>query len=263
MTRSAPPAAESLPPLSAAFGGGGPFGIGYCLGVADALIQAGVPLRGSDVIGTSAGAWAAALVATGLPFGRLREVRQLRVPDATPGLLQGIATEILGDARSAKVTTCAVQLPFGRRVLLSGAEHRLADIVAASSAVPVLFRPVRIGRASYIDGGVRSMVSADHAAPARHLLVVAPIAGPMFGPGGRAMELMLRNELQRWQARTGGKAHLVRPNAAIAALARHPMQLFDMARAHDAYVLAHAQARRLLGERAGLADLALRRGKVA
>ncbi len=92
--------------------------------------------------------------------------------------------------------------------------------------------------------------------PARHLLVVAPIAGPMFGPAGRAMELMLRDELRRWQQNTGGKAHLVRPNAQIAKLARHPLHLFDKARALDAYPLAFAQARRLIVERPGLAGLA-------
>jgi NTE family protein len=134
---------------------------------------------------------------------------------------------------------------------------RLADAVAASSAVPGIFAPVRVGRRLYVDGGVRSLVSAHHATPARHLLVVAPIAGPMFGPGGRAMELMLRDELRRWQRATGGKAHLLRPDAQIASLARNPLHLFDKGRAQAVYPLAYAQATRLVAERPGLASLAV------
>jgi NTE family protein len=114
---------------------------------------------------------------------------------------------------------------------------------------------VRVGGRLYVDGGVRSLVSADQAGSARHLLVVAPIAGPMFGPGGRAMELMLRRELARWQRSTGGKAHLLRPNAQIAALARQPLHLFDKERAVAAYPMAYAQTRRLVAERPGLAQL--------
>ena len=245
------------PWLSAAFGGGGPFGIAYALGVADALAHAGVPLADADLLGTSAGAWVAGCLATGVDYARLCDVPQIRVPDPKPGLLRGIAGEVFGDAVSPRVTGCAVRLPRARRVFLSGANHGLADIAAASSAVPALFPPVRLGRTWYVDGGVRSLMSADRARPARHLLVVAPIAGPMFGPAGRAMELMLREELRRWQRDTGGKAHLVRPNGQIAALARHPLHLFDRARARVAYPLAYAQAQRLLAERPGLAGLAI------
>jgi NTE family protein len=142
-----------------------------------------------------------------------------------------------------------------RRVLLSGAEHPLADIVAASSAVPGLFRPARIGSAPYVDGGVRSVVSADLAAPARQLLVVAPLAGSMFGPGGRALERMLRREIARWERTTGGKAHLIRPDAEVAGLARTPLHLFDNARAKAAYSRAYAQTRALLLTRPTLAGL--------
>src|SRR4051812_8169039 len=178
-------AGQDLPQLSVAFGGGGPFGIAYGLGVADALIAGGLSFDGVDMLGTSAGAWVASCLATGVGFSELCTVPQLRLPNPRPGLLRGIAGDIFGDARSDYVTASAVRMPLSRRVLLSGAAHRLADIVAASSAVPGLFAPVRIGRHAYVDGGVRSLVSAHHATAARRLLVVAPIAGPMFGPAGR------------------------------------------------------------------------------
>ena len=56
------------------------------------------------------------------------------------------------------------------------------------------------------------------------------------------MELMLRRELRRWQKRTGGTTHLFRPNRQIAALARHPLNLFDRARARAAYPMGYEQA---------------------
>src|SRR4051794_36154514 len=215
------PAGRDLPQLSVAFGGGGPFGIAYGLGVADALIAGGLSFEGVDMLGTSAGAWVASCLATGVGFTELCAVPQLRLPNPRPGLLRSLATDIFGAAHSDYVTASAVRMPSSRRVLLSGATHRLADIVAASSAVPGLFAPARIGRHVYLDGGVRSLVSAQHASPARQLLVVAPIAGAMFGPAGRTMELMLREEIRRWEQATGGTAHLLRPNVEISMLARH------------------------------------------
>jgi predicted acylesterase/phospholipase RssA len=256
MARRATAGRQDPPRLSLAFGGGGPFGIAYGLGVVDALVDAGISTDGTAMLGTSAGSWVAACVATGVGYSDLCRIPQVRVPNPRPGLLRGIAAELFGDARSACVTASAFRLSIGRPTLLSGSEHRLADIVAASSAVPGLFAPVRVDRRWYVDGGVRSLVSAHRATAAQHLLVVAPIAGPMFGPGGRVMELMLRDELARWQRATGGKAHLVRPNAQIAALARQPLHLFDKARAVDAYPLAYEQATRLVRERPALAALA-------
>jgi NTE family protein len=255
MARRATTAGQEMPRLSVAFGGGGPFGIAYGLGVVDALVDAGVSFRGVDMLGTSAGSWVAACVATGVGYNDLCRIPAVRVPNPRPGLLRGIASELFGDAGSARVTASALRVSTARPSLLSGADHRLADVVAASSAVPGLFAPARVGRRWYVDGGVRSLVSAHRATPAQHLLVVAPIAGPMFGPAGRMMELMLREEVARWQRATGGKAHLVRPNARIARIARQPLHLFDKARAVDAYPLAYAQARRLVSERPGLAAL--------
>jgi NTE family protein len=140
-------------------------------------------------------------------------------------------------------------------VLLSGDEHSLADVVAASSAVPWLFAPARIGRHFFADGGVRSLVHADYAPEADHLLVVAPVAGPMFGAGGRAMDLKLRAEIRRWQGRTGGQVHLFRPDRRVAALARHPLDLFDKARAAAAYPIAFEQAQDHLREQPELATM--------
>lgn len=247
--------ADARPRLSAAFGGGGVFGIGYSMGVASVLMESGIDLGHTQMIGTSAGSWTAAAIATGTSFERLRDVPEVTVPNFASHLLRGIATEIFGDKRSPLVTASVVQLPRMQRVLLHGGRHRLADMVAASSAVPGLFRPVVIGGKAYVDGGVRSMASANLAASAEDLIVIAPIAGPMLGPGGRAMELLMRRELARWQRTNRGRVHLIRPNSAIAALVKQPMHLFDKARAEAAYPMAQEQTRELLELRPSLASL--------
>ena len=52
----------------------------------------------------------------------------------------------------------------------------LIDAVAASCAVPGVWPPVTIGTKRYIDGGVRSSISADLAAGNAKVLIVAPSA---------------------------------------------------------------------------------------
>jgi NTE family protein len=141
----------------------------------------------------------------------------------------------------------ACQLPSLRRYALSGADHPVATLVAASSAVPGLLAPERIGGRGYVDGGVRSMTSSDLADPADHLLVVAPVAGPMFGPAGRVVESVLRREMRAWwRENPGGQPWLIRPNHAVSALARRPDQLFDPSRARRCYDVAYDQGHRIL-----------------
>jgi NTE family protein len=77
----------------------------------------------------------------------------------------------------------AHDLEAGRRVAFgteSAPEVGLAEAVAASSAVPLIFRPFEIGDHSYVDGGVSSGTHADlvlgHGSPLDLVLVVAPMA---------------------------------------------------------------------------------------
>ena len=91
------------------------------------------------------------------------------------------------------------------------------------------------------------MASADLAPSAANLLVLAPIAGPMFGPAGRHAERKLLKEVRSWQvANPSGKFWLIRPNRAIAGLARLPIHLFDLERAKRCYDLAYAQGTGIL-----------------
>ena len=70
-----------------------------------------------------------------------------------------------------------IRSPFGTD---SAPEVPLADAVAASSAVPLVFRPYRIGSEYYVDGGISSGTHADlvlgHSEPLDLVLVVAPMA---------------------------------------------------------------------------------------
>lgn len=248
--------ASEREPVTAVYGGGGLFGIAYGLGVAQALVDGGVPLTTCQALGTSAGSWVAACLATGVGYEALAAQPPVRVPNVRPGWLSGTARDLLGDRRNARVRATAVRLPTLRRVVLDGGRLPLADLVAASSSVPGLFTPAKVGSGLFVDGGVRSMASAHLAPAADHLLVVAPVAGPVLGPGGRALELQLAQESRRWQRRTGGRAHLIRPDREIAALVSQPLHLFDKARALAAYPLAYAQGARLLATRPGLVRMA-------
>ena len=241
-------------PVTAVYGGGGLFGIAYGLGVAHAMQDLGVPLETCSAIGTSAGSWVAASVATGLGFDAMEAQPEVRVPNLKPGWLRSVAAEVFGDARSSLVRASALRLPTLRRELLH--DLPLADLVSASSSVPGVFAPASVQGHLYVDGGVRSLASADLAPEADHLLVVAPLAGGVLGLGGRSLEVLLGRELHRWEHRTGGRAHLVRPNAAIARLVSSPAHLFDKARAVDVYPLAYQQASELMGSRPGLVPLA-------
>src|SRR6476646_1369182 len=115
----------SRPRVAAVYGGGGPLGIAYGLGIVDALLAVGVPLRSAPSLGTSAGSWVASCLATGTTFEELRALPALRVPNLTRGLLRGLATEVFGSATAAMVQAAAVRIPTGSRVLLQGADHPL------------------------------------------------------------------------------------------------------------------------------------------
>jgi NTE family protein len=70
----------------------------------------------------------------------------------------------------------------------------IADAVAASSAVPLVFRPYGIGERLYVDGGVSSGTHADvvlgHGEPLDLVLVVAPMAAQVQRARARFHEKM-------------------------------------------------------------------------
>lgn len=236
-------------PLAVVYGGGGVFGIGYGLGVAEGLVRAGIPLTNAPSLGTSAGSWVASMMALGLGYDALTQLESPSVPTRQPVLVEA-AERLLDDARHHLVSVSAVRLGSGRRHLLDGGVHRLADLVAASSAVPGLFPPHRIDGKLYIDGGMWSATSVDASANAHEVIVIAPLAGPVLGPVGRTAGLLLARELRTWRGRhPDSTITMIRPNSAIGRLAgRNPLGLFDGERARLVYPLALEQGLRW-GER--------------
>lgn len=240
---------ETRHPLAVVYGGGGVFGIGYGAGVATGLIRSGLPLAGAPSLGTSAGAWVASMLALGIDYDELDRIDAPSVPTRQPVLVEA-AESVFGDARHHLVSITAVRLRSGRRRLLDGGEHRLADLVAASSAVPGLFPPHRVDGELYVDGGMWSATSVDAGASADDVIVIAPLAGPVLGPVGRTAGVLLAREIRGWQRRhPDTRITMIRPDSAIGRLAgRNPLGLFDGDRGRAVYPLAVEQGLRW-GER--------------
>jgi NTE family protein len=236
--------------LALVYGGGGAYGIGYNLGVADGLAAAGIPVATAPSLGTSAGSWVAAAVALGVGFDAFEGIEGPAVPNRRRGVLADLARVLFGERRHHLVSVSAVCVRTRRRHILDGARYPLADLVAASSAVPGLLPPHVIDGRLYIDGGMWSATSIDAAANAERVVVVAPIAGRVLGPIGIGAGLLLERELRTWRRRHPGRqVVLIRPGAAIARLAgRNPLGLFDDGRAKLVYPLAYEQGVRW-GER--------------
>jgi predicted acylesterase/phospholipase RssA len=233
-------------PLSVVYGGGGVYGIAYGLGIAEGLIRAGIPLAAAPALGTSAGSWVAATLALGLGWQDYAGMGSPTLPTRAP-VLHAAATELFGDRTHPLVSVSAVRLRNRRRHILDGGRHRLADLVAASSAVPGLFPPHRIDGRLYIDGGMWSATSVDAAADADQVIVIAPLAGPVAGPIGRTAGFLLARELQAWRLRHPATSiTMIRPDRAIGRLAsRNPLGLFDADRARAVHPLAVEQGLRI------------------
>jgi NTE family protein len=232
--------------LSMVYGGGGVFGIGYCVGVAHGLAAGGIPVATAPALGTSAGSWAASAVALGLDYDDVADLEVPPVPNRRTGVLAEVARELFDEATHPLVSVSALSVRTRRRHILDGGRYPLADLVAASSAVPGLLPPHRIDGRLYIDGGMWSATSVDAAEDAHSVIVVAPLAGPHMGPLGRGAGILLDRELRTWRRRhPDRRITLIRPNREIARHAgRSPMSLFDGDRARLVYPLAHKQGLR-------------------
>lgn len=233
-------------PLAMVYGGGGVFGIAYTAGVAAGLMEAGVDVSVAPSLGTSAGSWTAAALALGLTYDDFSELDSPAIPNRRSGILADIARELFGEASHPQVSISAVCVRSRRRHILDGGKYPLADLVAASSAVPGLLPPHRIDGRLYVDGGMWSATSVDAAAEAEHVIVVAPLAGSVMGPMGRGAGFLLDRELRRWRSRhPGSTVTLIRPNRSMARVAGfHPLALFDDARAREVYPMAFEQGLR-------------------
>ena len=105
----------------------------------------------------------AAVKARTVPEAERREIIRQRLPKSSWPDRSLIITAV--DAETGEART------FARDSGVS-----LADAVAASCAVPLVWPPMTIGGRRYIDGGVRSITNADLAGGCERVVVLAPVA---------------------------------------------------------------------------------------
>jgi predicted acylesterase/phospholipase RssA len=206
-------------PLSVALGGGGAYGIGFHLGMTRAFEEQGIPVTSAPTIGVSAGAWAAATSAVGYGLDEVEALWRAPARRDRRGrvFVEELTQGFFGNSRDARVTAATVRLPLGSRVLIDGGRHPLSLAVAASSAPPRMAVPPRVDGRRLYDAGVLYNTCADLAAPARALLVIAPLSRGVLGLAGLECERRLWAEVSAWTVRTGGRVAVVRPSAEVVA----------------------------------------------
>lgn len=153
--------------LGLALGGGAARGFAH-VGVIQVLEEAG--LRPSHVVGTSAGSLVAAMYASGKTVPELRkaaetmeeaEITDWMVPLLNRGALRGEALAKYVNHQVGGRSLEQMKIPLGivATDLRSGEaitfrRGNTGSAVRASSAVPAVFQPVRIGGREYVDGGL-------------------------------------------------------------------------------------------------------------
>lgn len=194
-----------LPRLGLALGGGAARGFAH-IGVIQVLEEAGI--RPDLVAGTSAGSLVAALYASGKTGAEMAALALAMDEGAitdwafpSRGLIRGEAlARYVRDQTGGRpieqmklpLGIVATHLDSGAAVLFQRGDTGLA--VRASSAVPAVFQPVRIGPAEYVDGGLVSPVPVRFARQMGAELVLAvDISSPPDGnPTGDVMKMLLQ-----------------------------------------------------------------------
>lgn len=203
---AAPPPTPPRPPrIGLALGGGAARGFAH-IGVIQVLEEAGI--RPDLVVGTSAGSLVAALYASGKSGAELARLAQGMDESAltdwsfpSRGLIRGDALaryvrEQTGgrtiEQMALPLGVVATDLDSGEPVLFQVGDAGIA--VRASSAVPAVFQPVRIGAREYVDGGLVSPVPVRFARQMGAELVIAvDITSPPDGNAtGDAIRMLLQ-----------------------------------------------------------------------
>jgi NTE family protein len=200
------PAKPFKPPrIGLVLGGGAARGFAH-IGVIQILEEAGI--RPDLVVGTSAGSLVAALYASGKTGAELGALAQSMDESAITdwgypgrGLIRGEALARYVREQTAARNIEQMKLPLGivatdldsgAAILFQRGDPGLA--VRASSAVPAVFQPVKIGSREYVDGGLVSPVPVRFARQMGAELVIAvDISSPPEGqPTGDAMRMLLQ-----------------------------------------------------------------------
>ena len=200
-----PPPAPRLPRIGLALGGGAARGFAH-IGVIQVLEEAGI--KPHLVVGTSAGSLVAALYATGKSGAELGMLALAMDESALTdwsfpgrGVIRGEALARYVREQTGGIAIERMKLPLGivatdldsgQPILFQRGDAGVA--VRASSAVPALFQPVKIGDREYVDGGLVSPVPVRFARQMGAELVLAiDISSPPEGQAtGDAMRMLLQ-----------------------------------------------------------------------
>ena len=201
----APKPAPKPPTIGLALGGGAARGFAH-IGVIQVLEEAGI--RPDLVIGTSAGSLVDALYASGKNGSELALLAQSMDEGAFTdwafpgrGLIRGDALarfvrEHTGGRRIEQMRMplgiVATDLDNGQGIVFRVGDTGVA--VLASSAVPAVFQPVRIGSREYVDGGLVAPVPVRYARQMGAQLVIAVdiSEAPGGAPTGDLMRMLLQ-----------------------------------------------------------------------
>ncbi|HSI50889.1 MAG TPA: patatin-like phospholipase family protein [Ideonella sp.] len=200
-----PSAAPKPPRIGLALGGGAARGFAH-IGVIQVLEEQGI--KPDLIVGTSAGSLVAALYASGKSGTELAALAQGMDESALTdwafpgrGLIRGdaLARYVRTQTRNLNIEQMKVPLGIvatdlddGTAVLFQRGDTGAA--VRASSAVPAVFQPVKIGTREYVDGGLVSPVPVRFARQMGADLVIAvDISSPPDGAAtGDAFHLLLQ-----------------------------------------------------------------------
>jgi len=205
----APPAAVAkVPPrIGLALGGGAARGFAH-VGVIEVLEEAGI--KPDLVVGTSAGSLVAALYASGRNGAQLQQLAQgmdeaafadWTLPIFSRGVLRGEALARYVDHQvdhrliedmPLPLGIVATDLRSGQGVLFRRGDTGTA--VRASSAVPAVFLPVKIGGSEFVDGGLVAPVPVHYARQMGAELVIAVdiSSAPEGNPAGDTLQVLMQ-----------------------------------------------------------------------
>lgn len=198
---------KRVPKIGLVLGGGAARGFAH-VGVIQALEEAGI--KPDLVVGTSAGSLVAAIYASGKTGAQLQTISEnmeeaaltdWTLPLFSRGMLRGdalaryVSSQVGGktiEAMAMPLGIVATDLHSGRGVLFARGDTALA--VRASSAVPAVFQPVKIGSREYVDGGLVSPVPVRYARQMGAQLVIAVdiSATPESNPALGSLEILLQ-----------------------------------------------------------------------
>lgn len=206
VTEIVPPPRPTRPPrIALALGGGAARGFAH-IGVIEVLEENGI--RPDIVTGTSAGSLVAALYASGRTGKELESIAVNMDESALTdwsfpgrGLIRGEAlARYVREATGGKsleqmkipLGIVATDLDSGKPIVFRRGDVGVA--VRASSAVPAVFQPVRIGTHEYVDGGLASPVPVRAARDMGADVIIAVDISqlPDGGATGDALHMLLQ-----------------------------------------------------------------------